>query len=105
MEAPAQRLGRLPALGEARDDLEVLVALRQPLVDGGVQAERERLVQGVRIGGLVVALEGEAEGLPRGGRRGDESRGGRREEQLADGHEQSFSLEGSSTRIRGRPPL
>ena len=63
MEAPLERVDDLPALGQARNDLEVLVALGQPLHDVAHGAERERLVQRVGIERVEVALEGVTEGL------------------------------------------
>ena len=67
IETPARRLDHLPALGEAGNDLEILVALGQPLVHVAEHAMGEGLVQRVGIERLEVALEGETESR---GRRG-----------------------------------
>ena len=62
-----QRVGleHLPALGEARDDLQVLVALDQALHHVGERAEREGLVERVGVERVQTALEGELEGFRR----------------------------------------
>src|SRR5262249_41038627 len=82
MEAPAGRLEHLPALRETGDDLELGAALGQALVDIAEHAEREGLVEGVRVERLEVTLEAEAEGRrvrrPRGGEHGDREREKRR---------------------------
>ena len=65
MEAPARRLDHFPALGEAGNDLQVLVALGEALVDVAEHAVGEGLVERIGIERLQVALEREPE------RRGD----------------------------------
>ena len=47
VEAPLQRVNDLPTLGEARNDLQILVALGEPLHHVAQGAEGEGLVQGV----------------------------------------------------------
>ena len=55
----------------------------------------------VGIERVEIALEGVAEGRGRG-RRGEKRRGGGREQDLADGHEQSFLHGGASARAPDR---
>jgi len=76
MEAPVQRIDGLPALGKAWDDLQILVALGETLVDVAQHAEREGLVQRIGIERIERTLEGEAQGLAFGMRA--ERRGGQR---------------------------
>ena len=73
VKAPAQRIDDFPPLGQARNDLEVLVALGQPLHDIAHGAKRERFVQRVGVEGVEIALEGITKGVG-GGRRGAESK-------------------------------
>ena len=63
VEAPMQRIERLPARREARLDLHVLAAADQALIDRAVDAEAEALVDRIGIDGLQFALEGETQGL------------------------------------------
>ena len=72
IKAPLERVDDFPPLGQARNDLEILVALGQALHDVAHGAEREGLVQRVGVERVEIALEGIAEGLG-GGRRGAES--------------------------------
>ena len=80
MKTPLQGIDDLPALGQAGDDLQVLVPLGQPLHDIAEGAQREALVEGIGVEGVEVALEGIAEGF-RGRRRGRE----RKHERAHDG--------------------
>ena len=87
VEAPAGRVQHLPALGEAWDDLEVLVAPDQAFHHVGEQAERDRLVERVGVerveapleshSGLRLALRCRAEhgvACQTGGKPGDEQK-------------------------------
>ncbi len=65
-----------PALGEARNDLEVLVALGQAFIDIALQAERRGFVDPVRVQRVEVALEGPAQRLLGLGGRGAETGAG-----------------------------
>ena len=79
MEAPAVRLRSFPALREAGDDLELLVALGEPFIDVAEHAMREGLVERIGIERLEVALERETE--CRGRRSGQRRRRKRGSEQ------------------------
>ena len=82
VEDPVQRIGHLPALGQPGDDLELLVALGEALVDVAEHAQREGLVQRIGIERVERALEREAQrlGARRGGQRDRaHQRGGKRQ--------------------------
>src|SRR5262249_10952969 len=61
IEPPSRRLDHFPALGKAGNDLEILAALGQSLVDVAEHAEREGLVERVWIQGFEVSLKAETE--------------------------------------------
>ena len=64
----------LPPLSQARDDLQILVALGEPLHHVAHGAERERLVQRVGIERIEIALECVTKGLRRRRGRGERKR-------------------------------
>ena len=57
MKAPPGRAQHLPALGEARHDLQVLVAPDQAFHHVGEQAERDRLIERVGVERVEAPLE------------------------------------------------
>ena len=57
VEAPAGRVQHLPALGEAGDDLQVLVALDQAFHHVGEEPQRDRFVERVGVERVEPALE------------------------------------------------
>ena len=73
VEAPGVRLDVLPPFGERSDQLHVLVARDEALVDAPLEAEGHGLEQAVRIHRLHVALERPAERLGLGGRGGNDT--------------------------------
>src|SRR5262249_29162989 len=68
-KTPLQGIDDLPAFGQGRDDVQVLIALGQPLHDVAERAQGEGLVEGIGIEGVEIALEGVTEGFG-GGRCG-----------------------------------
>src|SRR6185312_2684525 len=63
LEGPLQRAVLLPFGGQPRDDVELLVARDEELVDLAVEGVGERLVLRVGIHRLRIALAGPAQGL------------------------------------------
>jgi hypothetical protein len=90
VEAPASRLGRLPGFGQGGREFQVLVEGDEGLVGRFLHAFREALLEGVRVEGFQVTLEGEAEDV--GGLRGQRGERERRDRRC--GHAAGEGLQG-----------
>ena len=75
VKAPAGRLRRFPAFRQRRNDLEVLVARHQALIDVAVMGDGRAFLQRIGIEGFEVALVGVAQRLARCGRSQQSDRG------------------------------